>query len=175
MIDYQRLYPVFRVVQKFQQHIEIPCISFKRLPGIVVALQANAYMRKKRPHRSLTKNCNGFTLIEIIAVLVILSILGAITVPRVVALDTFATQKSFEWAINELNGRECISWSKIKTSDSNWLGDEQLFAEMDTDLGAEYIWSSKTAGGATLHFRGQQIGLERIPSTYLKSGTWRMK
>lgn len=145
------------------------------IPGIVVALQPIVYMRKQRPQKSLTKNCNGFTLIEIIAVLVILSILGAITVPRVVALDTFATQKSFEWAINELNGRECITWSKIKTSDSNWLGDEQLFAEVDTDLGTEYIWTSKTAGGATLHFKEQQIGLERIPSTYSKSGTWRMK
>jgi hypothetical protein len=74
-----------------------------------------------------------------------------------------------------LNGRESILWSKIKTSDSNWLSDELLFAEMDIDLGLEYIWSSKTAGGATLHFKGQQVGIERIPSTYSRSGSWRIK
>ena len=146
-----------------------PSSSTDRIP------QPNIYMRKHRPHRSLAKNCNGFTLIEIIAVLIILSVIGAITVPRVVALDTFATQKSFERAISELNGREFMTWSKIKTLGSNWVGDEQLFAEVNTDLGAEYTWSSKTTGGGTLHFRGQQTVIERIPSTCSQSGTWRLK
>jgi prepilin-type N-terminal cleavage/methylation domain-containing protein len=133
------------------------------------------HTKKRIPWSSLAKNSKGFTLIEIIAVLVILSVLGAVTVPRVIALDIFATQKSFDWVISELNGRECITWSKIKTSDSNWLGDEQLFAEMDTDLGAEYTWSLRTDGGGTLHFKGQQAVLERTPSSFSNSATWRMR
>jgi hypothetical protein len=46
---------------------------------------------------------------------------------------------------------------------------------MDADLGTEYIWSSMTVGGGILHFRGQQIGLERIASTYSNPGSWRIR
>jgi prepilin-type N-terminal cleavage/methylation domain-containing protein len=132
-------------------------------------------MKESKPHRSPLKNCNGFTLVEIIAVLILISIIGAFTVPRVVALDTSATQKSFEWAISELNSREFMTWSKVKMSDINWVEDEQLFSQLDTELGTEYSWNSRTTGGGTLSFKGQPIGLERVPSTFSTSGSWRVR
>lgn len=133
------------------------------------------YMRESKPHRSPATDSNGFTLVEIIAVLAILGIIGSITARKVIALDTTAIQKSFEWSISELNSRENLTWSKIKISDTNWVDDLQLFAEVDCDLGPGNNWSSKTAGGGTLHFKGQQIEIERLPSTSSTPGTWRMK
>lgn len=133
------------------------------------------YMRESKPHRSPVKDSNGFTLVEIIAVLAILSIIASITASRVIALDTSAIQKSFEWSISELNSREGLTWSEIKMSDTNWVNDLDLFAKVDYDLGPGNKWSSRTAGGGTLHFKGQQIEIERLPSSSSAPGTWRMK
>lgn len=131
-------------------------------------------MRESRLHRSLATDNNGFTLIEIIAVLTILGIIGSITAERVIALDKSAFQKSYEWAISELNSREGLTWSKIKLSDTSWVDDSQLIADVNYDLGPEHTWSSKSAGGGTLHFKGQQIVLQRLPSTSSSPGTWSM-
>ena len=49
-------------------------------------------MKEKRPQ--IIKNQKGFTLIEIIAVLVILGLLAVVAVPRFVNLQTQAAQRS---------------------------------------------------------------------------------
>jgi prepilin-type N-terminal cleavage/methylation domain-containing protein len=132
-------------------------------------------MKKSNIYKPPVANNNGFTLIEIIAVLVILSIIGAFAVSRVAALDASAVEKSFVWSERELNSRESLAWSRAKISDVNWIDDERLFAALDLDLGPDYRWGSKTDSGGTLSFRGKTTSLERNPSTYLKPGTWRTK
>jgi prepilin-type N-terminal cleavage/methylation domain-containing protein len=132
-------------------------------------------MTKLNHHSTPIVNRNGFTLIEIIVVLVIMSVLCSIAVQRVIALDSVATQRSFECAVTELNSRECLTWSRVKTSTSSWVNDAQVFAEYDTDLGSEYTWGSKAPDGGTLSFKGQEVILERSPSTYSESGSWRMR
>ena len=103
------------------------------------------------------------------------SIIGSIAIRRVVSLETEAVHKSFEWATSELNTRESLTWSKTKTSDSDWVDDSQLFASVDCNLGPEYIWRSKTDTGGKLNFRGKQIEMVRLPSTHVAPGRWRMK
>jgi prepilin-type N-terminal cleavage/methylation domain-containing protein len=132
-------------------------------------------MKKLNHHSTLVISHSGFTLIEIIVVLVIMSVLCSIAVQRVIALDSVATQRSFECAVTELNSRECLTWSRVKTSNSNWVGDAQLFSEFNIDLGSEYSWGSKALDGGTLSLKGQEVILERSPSTYSESGIWRMK
>jgi MSHA pilin protein MshA len=56
----------------------------------------------------------GFTLVEIIAVMVILSVLAAVAIPRYMSLDESARQRAIDAAISELNGRETLTWSNIK-------------------------------------------------------------
>ena len=132
-------------------------------------------MTKPNHHSSPLPNRDGFTLIEVIVVLVILSVLGSFVAQRVIALDSSAIQKSFACAVTELNGRECLTWAWVKTSPSGWVSDAKLFSEFDTNLGSGYSWDSKAPDGGTLSFKGQEVKLERSPSTSSESGSWKIK
>ena len=84
----------------------------------------------------------GFTLIEIILVLVILSILASLAVPRMIDVEKNAIQKVIQTIIPELNSREILMWAKTKSSDIGWIDDENLFSLIDYDLGPDYRWKS---------------------------------
>ena len=68
-------------------------------------------MKKKNPIR----NQKGFTLIEIIAVLIILGILAAVAVPKYFDLQEDAAKAALKQAIAELVARDNLMWSKYKT------------------------------------------------------------
>jgi prepilin-type N-terminal cleavage/methylation domain-containing protein len=69
----------------------------------------------------------GFTLVELIAVLVILAVLAALAVPRYVDLDDNARLRAIDAGISELNGREGLAWSNIKLTPTGWEDDVTLF------------------------------------------------
>ena len=69
----------------------------------------------------LFRSNSGFTLIEIVAVLVILGILAAIVVPRFVYLENQAKQKSLDTIRIEMNGREILTWANHKLSTSGFV------------------------------------------------------
>jgi prepilin-type N-terminal cleavage/methylation domain-containing protein len=122
-------------------------------------------------------NCRGnrgFTLLEIIAVLVILSVLAAIAVPKYISLDQSATQKAIDAGIAELNGRETLTWSNQKIGFS-YGGDPVLFELVDTSLGGDYTWlgDPPDAGGGTLGFqKSAGVALTRSASTTVHPGSW---
>jgi prepilin-type N-terminal cleavage/methylation domain-containing protein len=116
---------------------------------------------------------SGFTLIEIIAVLVILSLLGALTIPRFVDLDQNASRQALSSAVSQLNSHEMLTWAHAKSSDAGWVDDAHLFSQLNTDLGNEYRWSPGAGiDGAVLHFRELSARLNRTPSTPVASGRW---
>ena len=116
----------------------------------------------------------GYTLIEIISVLIILSVLAAIVVPRYVALDVGAKIRAIDYGVAEMNGRESLTWANVKLSQSGWTDDaSQVWPQIDTNLGDQYFWDTgPTASGGTLRFEDQSSSVNRTGSTDRQPGFW---
>ena len=129
-------------------------------------------------------NRQGFTLIELIAVLLLIGILGALAIPRFIELDATASMKAIDAAVSELNGREALIWADTKASkDYDPLtGDDEIWTLMKNggpgsiypDLGDSYTWTTlpdSTGGG--LRFReSPEITFNRQASSMLKPARW---
>ena len=119
-------------------------------------------------------NDTGFTLIEIIAVLVILGILSSMAVPRYIDLENNARNKAIGTAVSEINAREALTWADHKISTSGFVSDAKIFNEMNYDLYLNYSWNSgdPTESGGTLNFKGESFTLSRSASSSLKAAVW---
>ena len=124
------------------------------------------------PHPRINDR-RGFTLIEILAVLIIIGTLAAVAVPRFIDVAASADQRSLDLGVAELNQRESLTWANIMLSGGGWSSDAAAFSQMDLNLGAGYQWlSAATAGGGTLRFGSASADLTRAPSTLLSAGRW---
>lgn len=132
----------------------------------------------------------GFTLLEIIAVLVILGILATVTVQRYIKLEENNYRHAIDAAVSELNSRESRIWSKVIALSSGWTSDSNIWSEMTQnrngstdcgypDLGEDYRWIGNKAnrnGESYLSYKkGNPVRLVRIPSTEKIPARWKIK
>jgi prepilin-type N-terminal cleavage/methylation domain-containing protein len=119
-------------------------------------------------------NQKGFTLIEMISVMIIISVMASVGVKRLDLLSGTAIDQIMQEAVKELNIRESLTWTNIKLSSTNWTNDADVFSAMDTNLGAEFVWTAgPNASGGALNFKTGSIALTRTPSTTSSMGNWK--
>ena len=122
----------------------------------------------------LLSNRSGFTLIEIICVLVLLATLASFALARMVALDQGASQQMLRSCLSELNSRENMTWCQVKLSPAGWVDDATLFSQVNTGLGTDYQWTAgPTVAGGGIRFKDQALTLVREASSPDKAGLWK--
>jgi prepilin-type N-terminal cleavage/methylation domain-containing protein len=121
------------------------------------------------------RNQKGFTLIEIIAVLVILGILAAIAIPKYLDMRKDAVVKAAAAATMELNARERLvlaSW-KLKdgagpypgpTDAPALAGNGDTVSGPSTVLGQDWNSNNPIATGTAITFSGKQVTFTRTPA-----------
>ena len=129
--------------------------------------------------KSFFKNKQGFTLIEIMAVLVIMGVMGSVLVSKINDVTGTADLRALETGVAELNAREMLFWTNAKFAPGGWTGnggDGGVWPVMvlNTDVGSQYSWTvgpDRITGG-TLRFGSQSFNLNRSESTNTLSGRW---
>ena len=119
----------------------------------------------------------GFTLIEMMAMLVIVGVLTSVLVKKYVIIENTAKFTAIEAGVTELNSRETLTWTNHMFSTGGYQNDGAVWTIMagDTYLGPEYSWDAGPAGtGGTLVFSGQSAALTRESSDQTTPAKWRM-
>jgi prepilin-type N-terminal cleavage/methylation domain-containing protein len=121
-------------------------------------------------------NQKGFTLIELISVMIIMGVVASVSIQKFDIVSDSAGERALHLGIKELNVRESLTWSNIKISIDGYTDDADLWLLVapDLDLGGKYHWDPgpDISAGGTLHFNSHSIALNRQPSTTSTAGKW---
>ena len=129
------------------------------------------YMSKKL--NSL--NQKGFTLIELISVMIIMGVVASVSIQKFDIVSDTASERALYTGIKELNIRESLVWSNIKISSEGYSTDEELYGPVISNLGSIYKWNPDPPDrltGGTLSFKSASKTLNRQESTELSAGKW---
>ncbi len=119
-------------------------------------------------------NQKGFTLIELISVMIIMGVVASVSIQKFDVVSESANERALITGIKELNIRESLTWSNLKISASGYSTDVDLWPLIETDLGPGYDWSGgpDRVSGGTLTFKTASMSLNRQQSTETSAGRW---
>jgi len=120
-------------------------------------------------------NQKGFTLIELISVMIIMGVVASVSIQRFDLLTDSASQHVLHAAVRELNIRESLVWTNTKISLDGYTNDEAIFDAVETNLGSGYKWDPNPpdrVSGGTLSFKSAKVTLNRQESTMTSAGKW---
>jgi prepilin-type N-terminal cleavage/methylation domain-containing protein len=115
-------------------------------------------------------NQKGFTLVELIAVMIILGIMAAVSIPKFISMNRNAEKVGITLAIKDLNLREMESWTNLKL-ENQYKNDKELFANTDYQIEG-YKWHFINTTGGSLQFKQTVVNLKREVSTSKRPATW---
>lgn len=115
----------------------------------------------------LRKNQKGFTLIEIIAVLVILGILAAVAIPKYLDMRSDAVRNAALGAVSELNARERLALAQSKLQGSN-----TLYTDPSTNLGPDWNSNNPIVSGTVVVFKGKNVTFNKAAKAINTPATW---
>jgi len=115
----------------------------------------------------------GFTLVEIICVLVITSVISAVAFSKILQADEGAQQIGINAGVGEMNVRETVTWAVAKVN-TDVIDDDLIWSQLDKKLGNEYSWDSgpNQSGSSTLRFKESAVSVSRFVSTNTQPGKW---
>ncbi|MDE0860271.1 MAG: prepilin-type N-terminal cleavage/methylation domain-containing protein [Akkermansiaceae bacterium] len=136
----------------------------------------------RRQATQAKKRKSGFTLIEVIAVLVLLGILAAIAVPKYIDMADNAKDRALDAGIAELNGREALAWGQQMlatagyTASSEALIQTAVGSDLNQGSGTDYVLTVSNTTAGTLTFQDypspNALSLTRTVSTSTAPATW---
>ena len=128
-------------------------------------------MKRHKPK----SNQKGFTLIEVMAILVILGVMASVLAKKYVVIADTAALRGIHVGIAELNARETLTWANHLFALDGFQGDDLVWDDMDSDLGQSYDWTDgPNSAGGTLLFSGQTKLIHREKATVETAAMWHL-
>ena len=123
----------------------------------------------------MLNNDRGFTLIEIMAVLIIIGVIAGAVIWTFDVFNKGSTDKLAQIVVADLNEREKLEWMDAKLG-PGWIDDATFFGDMKArgvyDLGKSKWQSGPTNQGGTLILNGNEVVLKRENSESTMPGKW---
>ena len=118
-------------------------------------------------------NQKGFTLIELISVLIIMGVIVSVAIKKYDLLSDTASITTLKSGVRELKARESLTWFQLKLSDTGYTNDVDVYNAIDKDIGRGFSWNpGPDISGGRLYFKSQSVNLNRVQSTANSPGSW---